>query len=377
MAKQRLHAPTKFAILFALLASGGFFGWKALSSYLVDGIKFEPIKPSKVNIVGVNPGAGFRIIVSNQIAQLTQGELGEFGVPDPDSFDSTGDRKRIPLKEMLKALEGNKEALGEFIRVMNRINESDIPENRIWDAADIRKALNGDKALVAKLQRDLSVDFDGNPMPSTSGPAIENGIGIRLSVPVQVAGPAGLRTLEGTVVFEYKPIFVSAVWERLRDKFDLSNQIVAGYYAEEAQKLAAHPERKEDVRHSLEAQISTRRSEGLAAAPQQVLSNAFVVVTDQFMEKAEYRERAYENGKRLFSLIIDLNDEGRKRLWQFSKRRVGDQLLVVSDGVAIAAPHIEHELTQAEITINKLPDEELVQEVVNLINAHGGELTQK
>ncbi len=371
--KQKFHTPTKFALWLVIAGVAGVFGWRSLSAYLIDGIKFEDLQPGRVNLIGINPGSGFRIIVANQIAQLTQGDSGEFDAPDAlEDRSSVGDRRRIPLRDMLESLQGNEKSLGNMIRVLNRISDSDIPEEQIWDAADIDKALKGDKVLLAKLEKDLSVDLDGKPLSETSSKSIENGIGIRLSVPVTVRTSAGPKLLHGKVLVEYKPSFISGVWDRIKDKFDLNKETIAGYFADEAAKLAEHPERQENVRDSLQAQISDKRIQSLAMGPQKVLSNAQVVVTENHMVSASKKERDYDNGRRLFDLVLDLNDEGRKRLWQFSKRRIGDQLLVVSDGVAIAAPRIEHELAQSEVTINKLPDEGLVNEVVEIINTHGG-----
>lgn len=369
--RRRIPGSTKIALLFAGACAVVYFGWKAWSSYMVDGLVFEPLTPGKVNIIGVNPGKGFRIIVANQIAQLVQGSAGEFDAPDVDSRGN-GDVKRVPLREMLRALQGDEKALGEFIRIMNSMGETDIPEDRIWAAEDIQKALDGDAALKAKLEKDLSVDLEGNPMPSTSGKSIENGIGIRLPVPIKLEGQGKATTMVGRIVLEYRPTFTSAVWNHLKDKFDQGPNTIAGYWSEELAKLREKPETREDVRQSLVSQISPGRAARYAEAPQKVLANAQIAVTGAQMTSATYQEREMQNRERQFDLTIDLNDEGRKRLWQFSKRRIGHQLLLVMDGIAIAAPRVEHELAQGEVTINRLHDEELVKEVVELINSKGG-----
>ncbi len=68
-------------------------------------------------------------------------------------------------------------------------------------------------------------------------------------------------------------------------------------------------------------------------------------------------------------LTIEMTDEGRRRLWQYSEDKIGTQLLLIVDGVAIAAPKISHELAQGELTITQMADEGLVKEdTVNAIN---------
>lgn len=372
VAQRRMPGSTKIAIGFVLLGAAGYFGMKAVSGFLIDGEKFAPLEPSDVNIVGVNPGAGYYIVVANQVAQLIQGEVGEFDAPDVGNREST-EKKRIPLREMLNALRGDSKALSEFVRIMNAVPEFDIPDDMIWDAADIQKALDGDTRLATELAKDLSVDLEGNPMPETRATSLENGIGIRLQVPVEVASAAGPKTLYGAVVVQYRPVFAAAVWDKLKEKFDLPKEVVAGYYLEEANRLKANPEARENVRLSLQSQVTKGRSEALALAPQAIVKNAMIVVTDKHVRKASYVEKAKVEGKRSFAMTLELDDEGRRRLWQFSKRRIGDQILLVMDGIAVAAPKIEHELTQGEVEINQLPDEGIVQEVVEKLNAHGGD----
>lgn len=371
---RRIASSTKIALGFILLVSAVVFGWRSISSAMIDGVKFDELEPDRVNILGIRPGSGYFIIVANQVAQLVQGETGGFDAPtDLDARSAVGDRKRIPLREMLNAMKGDEKALGEFIRVMNNLREPDMPANQIWKAEDIEKALAGDSALKAKLIRDLSVDFEGNPASSTTAASLENGIGISLPVSVEVNVGASPKKLVGRVVVEYRPTFTAAVWKHLEQKFDQGKEQIAGYWREELLKLKERPESREDVALSLRSQIAESRRSNYAKAPSQVLANAKIVITSREMVKAQVAEGDIQDGERQFQLTIDLTDEGRKRLWQFSKRRVGDQLLLLMDGIAIAAPRIEHELAQGEVTINRLHDESLVREVTELINTHGGD----
>ena len=66
----------------------------------------------------------------------------------------------------------------------------------------------------------------------------------------------------------------------------------------------------------------------------------------------------------MFDLDLHVTDDGHLRLWQYSKLHPHDQLLLVSDGVAIAAPRIRHELVSPDLTIVQMPDEGLLQQAV-------------
>ena len=70
----------------------------------------------------------------------------------------------------------------------------------------------------------------------------------------------------------------------------------------------------------------------------------------------------------MFDLSVDVSDEGRRRLWKYSKERVGTQLLLVADGIPIAAPRIQHELAQDSLTITQMEDEVLVRDAVEMLN---------
>src|SRR5688500_2677862 len=72
------RSSTRIAIGFVVTLAAIYFGFKAYSSYRVDGMSFTPLTPGELNIIGVDTGAGFQIIVANQIAQLVQASESEF-----------------------------------------------------------------------------------------------------------------------------------------------------------------------------------------------------------------------------------------------------------------------------------------------------------
>jgi hypothetical protein len=71
-------------------------------------------------------------------------------------------------------------------------------------------------------------------------------------------------------------------------------------------------------------------------------------------------------------MALNLTPEGKDRLWQFSRKgNIGAQLLVIHNGIAIAAPRIRHELAQSNVSITQLPERSLAQETVDFLNSKG------
>ena len=141
-----MRSSTKIAIGFVVILAGGYFGWKWVTGWIIGGKHFDALAPSYVNIVGIEPKKGFRIQVSNGIAQLIQGGSSSFSGENagPDAKEEeTGDKKRIPIREMLQSMAGDSEALGKFISQMNNLQESDEwpPIRVVWKAEDIQKDL--------------------------------------------------------------------------------------------------------------------------------------------------------------------------------------------------------------------------------------------
>lgn len=370
----KIRSSTKIFLGFTAVVVGGYFGWQLYAGYSVDGIKFNPVQPSKVNIVGIAADSGYRVLVANHAAQLIRGGTENFG-PSSSGNESAGDateKKRVPIKEMLQALQGDEKALGQVIAVMNEMQETaEWPSERIiWKEAEIKKALAGDPALKAKLEKDINVSLDGQPLKQISMTAHENGIMIEALIPCKVQVGAETKTLIGPILVPYRSQISKSIERQLKEKaYDLNT--IAGYYALENQKLADGTGKPEDVRANISRIIDPAANAELARPAQQVLQSATVVVTDALIDKASSKN--YESrGENLNDLTIELTDEGRKRLWQYSRRRVGSQLLLIVDGVAIAAPKIRHELAQGELQITQMPDKVLVQDAVNAINTKSG-----
>lgn len=367
---KKTRSSTRIAIAFALVVAAAYFGYGFISSWMVDRQKFAPIKPGNVNIVGVDTSKGYYIVVANQIAQLVRGNVGQFQAADHDETASeTTEKKRVPVREMLQSLKGDEKALGKFIMVMNDMSDAEFPAYPVvWKAEDIRKAAQGDETLRKQLESDLNVKLDGTPLEQVRTTALQEGILIDSPVEIEAQIGSERKVLVGRVQEQYVPRFCRSVWDTVSTKSNLNQETIVGYYRAEAQKLFDKPVEKENVKQTLLGRINPARLQGLAEAPERILDSAQVIVNDDLIESAEYEAYKTSDGKQLYDLILNLTDEGRLRLWQFSKRKPNAQLLVTWEGIAIAAPRIQGELALSRVSVKQLADEGLVRDTVDSIN---------
>lgn len=356
------------------LAAAVYFGYQAYAAYAIDKVQFTALKPGRVNILGVDTSMGYRIIVANQVAQLVKGGTDEFGAPDFSESDSSSDQKRrVPLREMLLAMQGDEKALGKFITGMSEeLRKAEMPTAEIpWSTADIEKALNGNAALKLKLEQDLNMRLDGTPLDQIRLKSIQNGIVIKCPVKVQIPVEGKPVDMVGEISIPYRPRFVVDLEKRYEQQFDLTPEKIKGYYLELAAELDTNPTNREDIARSLKSRIDSKAlSERYAPkAMQDLFANSTILLNESFILNAKFTQQPGPEGKPVYDVAIDVNEEGRQRLWQFSRKHPGTQLLVVVDGIAIAAPRFRGEITQPQVTIKQVPDRSLVEDAVELINS--------
>jgi hypothetical protein len=366
----KLLSSTKILIGFVVLCAALYYGYRIYTVRAIADAHFHPVKPGNVNLVGIDPGSGYQILVANQMAQLVEVEGGfQNSEGTGESGATSGSiKKRIPISEMLGVLRGDSKELGEFVMIMNDMTENDNwPTTRIvWRAEDLQKALNGDAVLLKKLEQDLNIKLDGTPLPTLRPSSLSNGIIIDYPVALQVNIEGQMKDVVGRVQQPYKPKLMRAIEEQLADK-QVTPTMMAGYYATEAKKDLDDASRRENVGKNIEAVIAKTHAAQLREAPETVLKNAEVVINEHQVDGASYT--SYDSGdKRSHDLTVHLTDEGQKRLWKYSMDRVGSHLLLIVDGVAVAAPVIQHELTENELTIRRMKDEVLVREAVDALN---------
>ncbi|MBX3118038.1 MAG: hypothetical protein KF784_03165 [Fimbriimonadaceae bacterium] len=368
--KKKIRPATKIAIGFVVIVVALFFGYRSYNVWRVSGLSFEPIAPARVNLVGVDTGVGYHIVVANNMAQLVRGaNPGMKHDTDYNAESSAQDaeKKRVPMRELLESLQGNEKSLSRFVMVMNDLNEGELPpQPAIWKAEDIRKALDGDAELIAKLQHDLNVKLDGTPMDTMTVKAVEEGIVIDAPVVVNVQVGNTKKAITARILQSYTPTFIQNVQRRYQGKNYTVDQIV-GYYSAMAKDILEARTPKENVRGSLEANISEARSKALAERPELILSSANVIINEKLISDARMTERKLSDGRTVYDIDLDLTEEGRMRLWQYSLNRVGAQLLFIWDGNAIAAPAVQHELSQTTVTVKGVGDYRLAKATVDTL----------
>ena len=378
------YSSVKIAIGFLVLVLGTYFGWQLVSARLIDGKVFPEIPPGRVTLVGIKTAAGYRIVVSNKVAQLVQAN-GDFEAGDM-SEDTGGsdssDKRRIPLKETLQSLQGDAKALGYLVTAMNddlHKAQQDIPPNPvIWRAEDVQKALDGDETFRRKLEHDTNVKLDGTPADFININALYNGIVLQIPVPVEVSVAGVQKRIVAEVEMPFRAAFTKRVERTLMNKgLNPSDELTRGYYLEEVQRLKAHPDDRENIANLLRDRLNPQTIAQYAWGAEQVLSNAKIVLNENFVEDAHRNDKETNQGKKFYDLDLDLTEEGRERLWQYSRHKVGTQLLLIVDGVAIAAPRVQHELAQSTITITQMEDPDLVDDAVTAIKDSRKAITEK
>jgi hypothetical protein len=368
------YSSIRIAVGFVLLLSLLYFGYQFISSRIIDSKAFPELKPGRVTLLGIQTGAGYKVIVSNDTAQLVQ-TSDAFGPGEmSDNSDAGGDKRRIPLKEMLQSLQGDTIALGKLVTALSDdLRKAEIPPNPvIWDSADINRAIGGDVKLRSKLTHDLNADLNGKPADFININALYNGIVLRVPVPVNVNVEGNPQKLVAKVLVPFRAAFTRNVERALQDKgLRPNDETIKGYYLQEVQRLGDKPANFQNIATALKNNFSPETTQQYASNAERILSKAKVVLNETLVTKADMQENTSQTGKPLFDLILDLKDEGRQRLWQYSRHQGGTQLLLIVEGIAIAAPRIRHELAQSNITITQMPDRSLVEETVDLINKVG------
>jgi hypothetical protein len=360
---KKMRSGTKIAIGFVAVVAIAWFGFNKITDLMIMGQKFPPLVPGRVNIVGVNPGAGYRVIVSNELAQLVETQGGFTANESDDASEESAVKKRIPIRELIQSLQGNPEALGSFVTIMNDMSDNDLPPIRVeWTKEQLESAFQGDQKLRSKLENDLNMKLDGTPLPHLNLGSLENGIVIVVPVTVNIGLKGKQTPVTGHVYEAFEPRLLKAVQEKCASDNQSSTAIKASDYALKAAGYYASlagdemKKRRENVQQEIESKISKSAQDALTDFPKHILDSAFIVLNEGHIDNATYEKAASNDGKPIYNLSIDLNDEGRRRLWQFSRNKVGQQLLLVSDGIAIAAPRIEHPLSGGEITVTRMRD---------------------
>ena len=371
------RASTKIVIGFVALVALGYFGYNFYENRAIGNLKYAPLEPGVVNLVGVDTAkGGYHIVVANRIAQLVQTANGAFEAQGQDPSqggggdDSDAQKKKVPLMEMIQTLQEKSAAVGPFVSILNDMKQEDVNDKaKDWSKADIEKALAGDKSLKDKLQADLNTNLDGSPLAQFDPKTFQTGITIHLPVTMTIPSPTGDKQVTGDLLFPFQTRLMLALEQRVATESNLyDNKVLAGYYAEVAKPFMTDPKQRQNVAEALKQIISQANVDGMTELPQKVLGSLQILANDQLIKHASYTTEDTPKGP-VCNMEIELTDEGRNRLWQYSRDKVGTQLLLVVDGVAVSAIQIKDVLAQTNLTISNLPDETIVKNAVNKINS--------
>lgn len=354
---------------FVLLLFGLYFGYRwVLFEVMVGGKVFPPLSPKNVSLIGIRL-AGERIIVSNGIAQLAVDEGGGFEQRQDQGEPVGAAGAKIPIGGLTAALQYKPEGLEELVMALNRIEQQILPDaEATWDAADIRRALDGDERLRLKLERDLNTTLEGQPSDLISKARTFSGIWIRLPMSARVPAPEGHRVVEFEVTLPFSTYLVQRVraHPQVREKFDVDLRTLALVYEEvwgsmqDGTQLAP--------RKALADFIDASRVAGLVAPAEKLLSRVTVLLTDDQIKDASLKE--FPTGDpdvKSYTINLELSREGRDRLWQYTRRNPRSQLLLVVEGVAIAAPVVQHEMMYYTAAISNIQEEDLAKNAVEVI----------
>ncbi len=374
----KLRGGTKLVVGSVLVLGAGYLSWNFGVGYWLSNQHFSPLKPSKVCLLGLKTGKGFTIQVSNRIAQLVEAKDHDFSAPGQDNESGDADgaiKKRLPVDDLVYSLEGNEASLSKFVTSVGGFNQQDEwpPNAPVWAAEDIKKAIDGDARLRGKLEQALATQLDGSAVDQLSTSALSKGIIVETPTPVRVMVGGEQVTLQARVKRWYQTHLASETAAKYKELFEVSAQAKLAYYMATAkEQLGAN--HLENVKAALTGLISSSGLKDAADKSELILGSATVILTDPFIDSASVTPSAIgdassnSSGSAMFDLDIKVNDEGRMRLWQYSKMHPRDQLLLVSNGVAIAAPRIRQELMTHDLTVVQMPDEGLVREAAQFIN---------
>lgn len=350
----------------------GVLGFRGYSTLALRNFRPTPVEPGEFSIIAFERSGGYRIIVSNGIAHLTElrpDAEGGFENPTDDQREIEN-APRLPIREMLASLRGDTESLGDLTMSVNKLSSDDIPVDPVvWKAEDIQRALGGDAALRKQLEKDLQTTLEGMPLPVVSKRALDKGILIESPVDVAYIVEGQKERLTCRIREPYMTRFVMAVQNGLKEKFEQPDHLIAGIYRQEAQSILSGKQPPEDVARSLQARFDPERLQSLAAKPSRILSACNVLVNQDHV--AGISSQCSTNALRTddCTITLGLTDEGKMRLWKYSHENLGFQLLVTVRGVAVAAPRIQTELSSNEVKLTQLPSKSLVQETVDLVNS--------
>lgn len=326
-------------------------------------VELNPIPKGRLMLMAIRPEAGVKVVVANRMAQIVEasaefhGEEGDNG----DGATSGAIKKRIPVKELIALLNGESDAVDSFISRMREKDEGTESANPPdWTEADVKAALAGDAVKRAKLEADLNCKIDGTPLPAINVRSFFDGIRVHVPIVLNVPNAKG-NTVSGTEAVYYRPRFMLQFYKFMEQKFyDKSN--LQTYYTN---FLKTYPDKYQPIEESLVPAMQRVATGEEIKQITRIASNAIILANDSMITGAEMFE-VKEGDSVSYNLKIILTKEAKDRLWKYSSEG-GETILVVADGVPIAAASIGTELASQELLIRQISDKSLLEDAVKLV----------
>lgn len=343
-----------------------YFGYRGYSIYRIKDVVLTPINPGAVSLIAVQTGSGYQIRVANQVAQLVEvsGSIDEARANREEM-----NAKRLPIRELMQSLQGDTKALGKFVMSLNDFRDEDMPAVKVvWRMEDLEKAFGGDVALRKKLEQNLHVTLDGMPPNEIRLETLLNGIVINYPVEVEVTVDGKLQKMTCRVEEPFQSQFAQGVWKQIEMRFNPRREEIIGIYRDQALPIIEGKGNKQDIASAIRGRYSPERLRELAKKPHRILASASVLLNEDFILGATSKKYVGKDDEILTDVAIKLTEAGKMRLWKYSFDNQGFQLMLIVDGVAIAAPRISTELAGDTVVITRVPNEALALDAVALMN---------
>lgn len=387
----RLRGTSKVAAVFVVVVGGGWALWAYGVGAYLGRIQVTPPMPGSVTLLALAQGAGYRATIVDKVVQLRPTGEGSFDASSSNlgvgggSGSGSPKEPNLPMGDLVGTLGGDSAAATRLVMELNRLEpeqmeketdpESGWPTTRIyWKADEIKKALGGDPILQKKLIADLNIELDGTPIPQLSYRSLQNGIIVETPATLPVTIQGKLTQVPVTISMPYRPKLMVAIMRQAdatTSKRFASDPRLA-LYTSMSQDVLSGKTKKEDVRAALEKLISPEYVQPYIEKAARIVRASTVVLANGQIESAGMSTDSV-NGQTNYDLNLNLTSDGRMRLWKYSHEHHGDQLLLVSNGAAIAAPIIESDLMTSQVTIGQMQDQQLVQDAVDSINQNTGD----
>lgn len=373
MAAPKLRTGIWFVIAVAAVIGLWYGGNELYTRLVILPRNYPRLEPGKVSLIGLSV-PGYHIVVSNGIARLQVGSPSKFGGPNRSS--ATGNS--IPMHGLIGTLRLEPEAANELVRALNDIRYEIEPlADRIWTNERIEQAIAAPGEERTELEYDLATRLNGEGVERVSWDHLTTGIWIEVPVPLHVPSAKGTEIVVAKVLVPFRTrLSIGAennlkrllTRGRLAEDLRPEPQTIAGVY--NAALDTAEQQGFEDVAGSLRGVYSPEAAARMAEPVLKVLREVEVLVTEKTIVGAEMEAVPREDGKGdFYSILLEVAEESRDRLWQYTYKHPASQLLLVSNGVAIAAPVVRHEIKYSTVEITGIAEQELAEEALAFIEA--------